>query len=934
MENARRSLATAPGGSTFCDDSDIALSPYAFGSKAEIAQNLTPLGQLPHSNRIIGFLRNAAGLPGALMPLAPLKGSSQLSQFRQNVLAELLEAHPAFAQLLAQNPELRSVIESGVEAILEPMNSAGSVSDSRVLWTVCTAVWQGISLVVGGLCGKLPASAAPLEGQIKHLHQVNDGLREQLSKCRRDYLRELTELRERCRQLDAPVEVALVSLLNEEPVMFFEPFNFVFDELTKEFINYTVEEKLRLLMLKGWRKVNDEELVGLQERIQELQAENEELHDLRASLDEIRATYPMFCSEPEVDVDGPRSLKVLEALQLRLKEFETETRALRAEAASTAAEIQALHRRLEELEESDSESSSAHTPSAQLCRDEACEEDLARLDAELAAANLEVASQRQHIHELETELAAALAKADAKQDDISATVEAVSLDQACQAELPCPSAAVQRHHERQPQHQVQQQQKELQLQKQPQQQVQQQRCYTSSTLTLRNSTSDKDVSGYVELQRLHATLERQHKELKRKLGRLTERLREDMDVRGYDIEVLNDALAYAGLDTPKTPAKKVGHDRVQATCERLYADAKRRISRMRARTSQVHAMQRAELEKCCFLARDQAIEQKVKHLKGLHQNSVTSANALHDALESFHSDIMRTTIEEGNEEAEISEPDNNAANPAHATYRSLLGSPQSIGYRSLLGSPQNLGDSKPKAERHQRPKVAAEIQEIERIANTRRGIDIDKSLEHTLPLDACKKQSALAAHASTPDSLLQLPASADAGSCSPSKPPRPELPEGAMKRRVSMPALPSAHEKRPNIQHTPLFSRQSIDQPVGWRQKPCDLAQNQLEALRDIFSKASPLGPSAAKVWSPIRSDTESNASSARATPIGSKKRSGDSFKRHHMRQPQTASKPELAQAGVRRLSKSMSLTDFCALPHAPGNGSPFHNSSSPFHGA
>jgi hypothetical protein len=193
----------------------------------------------------------------------------------------LLEAHPAFAQLLAKNDEMKGIIERGTEAILEVSATGGS--PSRVLWAVCGCVWQAVGAVLSGLCGRLPSDVSPQDAQLRHLMEVNNDLRTRLASCRHDYLRELTELRERCRQLDASVAEALAELLREEPVMFFEPFDFVFDETTKAFIRTTVEEKLRLLMLKGWRKGDSSEVQDLKLRIHELECEISELRAAAAA---------------------------------------------------------------------------------------------------------------------------------------------------------------------------------------------------------------------------------------------------------------------------------------------------------------------------------------------------------------------------------------------------------------------------------------------------------------------------------------------------------------------------------------------------------------------------------------------------------------------------------------------------------------------------
>lgn len=189
-------------------------------------------------------------------------------------LNDLLTLHPAFSQLLAHSPELRSVIVDGTQKLLpNALDASGGVAHAHVLWTICTCVWQGVSVVVDRFGKKMPGCKASQTELFRALAQANNDLRDQLATCRRDYLRELTELRERCRLIEPCAGEALEKLLKEEPVMFFEPFDFVMEEATKEFISETVAEKLRLLMLRGWGKLQTDEVQAQRERIQELEAE-------------------------------------------------------------------------------------------------------------------------------------------------------------------------------------------------------------------------------------------------------------------------------------------------------------------------------------------------------------------------------------------------------------------------------------------------------------------------------------------------------------------------------------------------------------------------------------------------------------------------------------------------------------------------------------
>lgn len=98
----------------------------------------------------------------------------------------------------------------------------------------------------------------------KNVGTVNDTL----SKLRNKYFKELTEMREKARnqmygnRIDQDAMGAVSHLLNnEEPIMFFEPTDFILEDLTKDFIKDTVEEKMKLLLLKGWKAGDGDKLL-------------------------------------------------------------------------------------------------------------------------------------------------------------------------------------------------------------------------------------------------------------------------------------------------------------------------------------------------------------------------------------------------------------------------------------------------------------------------------------------------------------------------------------------------------------------------------------------------------------------------------------------------------------------------------------------------
>ena len=67
-----------------------------------------------------------------------------------------------------------------------------------------------------------------LKSQNQHLSAQLKGVREALASCRHSHLRELTEFRDKHRSAEVLEDVA--SLLKEQPVMFFEPTDYLLEE--------------------------------------------------------------------------------------------------------------------------------------------------------------------------------------------------------------------------------------------------------------------------------------------------------------------------------------------------------------------------------------------------------------------------------------------------------------------------------------------------------------------------------------------------------------------------------------------------------------------------------------------------------------------------------------------------------------------------------
>eukprot|EP00929_Paragymnodinium_shiwhaense_P076855 TRINITY_DN39572_c0_g1_i1.p1 TRINITY_DN39572_c0_g1~~TRINITY_DN39572_c0_g1_i1.p1 ORF type:complete len:1426 (-),score=361.32 TRINITY_DN39572_c0_g1_i1:81-4295(-) len=522
----------------------------------------------------------------------------------------LLEAHPAFSQMMASSPELRGIIEKATEAISEPLETDGHVSTTRVLWTICGCVWRSVGLVVGGSCGKLPGAgnASAIDAQLKHVLQANNELRDNIAKMRRDYLRELTELRERCRALEPPVEEALQHLLNEEPVMFFEPFDFVFDEVTKDFVRNTVEEKLRLLLLKGWRRHYDTELQTLQERVSELETEND---NLRLELES--ATAAPFGS-PERFGDTGELEKTFATRSCNTGDDfgawgDDEEERRRRQGGETDADLS-----------TEAGQTDGHPWSSDLDGDHGEEDALSEAGSD--------EERRKRIKELEAELARLLGR-DGSGADASAGKGASGKvkgrrrgeqDEDGDARLRRRGGGNDGD-------------SKDDKDKRRGGGMADDEADLSETMRARYL---RDARGYKDLQQEFKTLERKHKELQHRLSRYNQRLRENCLLQGYDQEIVDEALEHAGLERRKKPPKKPGSDKLQATFDRLYEDAKRRMLRMRQRAEELQVMQRVEIHRCWEACQEDRSRDKVERLRCLHRRCVACTGQLQEELERFY----------------------------------------------------------------------------------------------------------------------------------------------------------------------------------------------------------------------------------------------------------------------------------------------------------
>lgn len=298
-------------------------------------------------------------------------------QHARGAVRHLLRSHPAWPKFLSAEPALVQLAERIARRLRHlPIMDQGATEGSsvhnprlRTLWIVCECVWHTMGLLVRAQQSKaVPGSEEEdaLQKQISTLSHTTAELRLRLSECRRAYLLELTELRAKCRRLDGADAADIEEVTRGEPVMFFEPLDYLLDGPTKAFVHAAVEERLKLLCLKGCRREREGQVPNqdVTQRLADLEREirsergrasraEERVRALEDALEDERATQKASTAHYEEQLGSIRP----ELTQLRHQETLHQRRAAEAklelEAALQRAEL--AYREMDGLKRENSE---------------------------------------------------------------------------------------------------------------------------------------------------------------------------------------------------------------------------------------------------------------------------------------------------------------------------------------------------------------------------------------------------------------------------------------------------------------------------------------------------------------------------------------------------------------------------------------------------
>jgi len=207
-------------------------------------------------------------------------------------LRRILQMNPAYGQYLSEDKDLASIVQLFAKRVrTKIVQQQTAIQPQQLYEPLCEMTWRVIGTVLHAIVDlqdepQLPIPKEPL-GQVKMLVQTNMELSRKLNAMRRDYLRELSAYRDYQRVISEDAQKTLNSL-QEYPVMFFEPLEFVLDDATKEFVRAVVEERAKLEQKSPVKSTEEPKEVAEvhhdEGKEEEVHRAKEQLRDLRAKL--------------------------------------------------------------------------------------------------------------------------------------------------------------------------------------------------------------------------------------------------------------------------------------------------------------------------------------------------------------------------------------------------------------------------------------------------------------------------------------------------------------------------------------------------------------------------------------------------------------------------------------------------------------------------
>lgn len=276
---------------------------------------------------------------------SPWPERSQLEQWLMNTakdgdesaafLRKVLQMNPAYGVFLAGDTSLAGIVQvfakrlrSKILGSDSPLQRLRDDTSAKLLFEpLCEISWRVVGHVLHGILELEDTENYPVPkeaiGQVRMLLDTNVELSKKFNEMRRAYLRELCILRDKQRIITEKSQAA-VNSLQEDPVMFYEPLEFILDDTTKAFINEVIEERLKLGM-RAERNTRDTDTV-----VEPLDREDPEKAKMAAELRQLRAAAAREQAAVEKAREEAARYKLqLEKLMAQLQQKEEDAEKLR-----------------------------------------------------------------------------------------------------------------------------------------------------------------------------------------------------------------------------------------------------------------------------------------------------------------------------------------------------------------------------------------------------------------------------------------------------------------------------------------------------------------------------------------------------------------------------------------------------------------------------
>jgi len=232
-------------------------------------------------------------------------------------LRTMLQMNPAYGTYLQTDPDLVSVVamfSKRIKTKVSQYDTPANIPPTILTQPLCELVWRVVGYVMHSVVELEEEANMPVpkeaSGMIRMLLHTNTTLSNKLNESRRTYLKELSEHRDKQRRI-SKVAAAAVANLTEQPIMFFEPLEYILDETTKDFIRESVVERIKLEMRQAF--ANNDDNSEMQKYIDELETQLEamkaEMKNIKAANNRMEAQMASYKEKDESQREEIRTLK-------------------------------------------------------------------------------------------------------------------------------------------------------------------------------------------------------------------------------------------------------------------------------------------------------------------------------------------------------------------------------------------------------------------------------------------------------------------------------------------------------------------------------------------------------------------------------------------------------------------------------------------------